>query len=137
MFCLTLTRNGSKWTPAWAGIALERPEGHKAKLVFAPREPKVSCTVALTVDDVGGIASSGTARIDATVVLDIASRKVQFGALLFGRACELESQATIGAQIEFSFKPTGQAATASHVFTHSAGVSQPRRAVATPNIRLL
>ncbi|WP_424632187.1 hypothetical protein [Bradyrhizobium sp. SYSU BS000235] len=115
LFCLTLTRNGSTWTPAWAGVALEHPEGHPAKLVFAPREPKVSCMVPLTVDDAGGIASSGSAPINATVVLDIASRKVQFGARLFGRTCELESQAIIGAQIEFLFNPTGQAATASHV----------------------
>lgn len=115
LFCLTLTRNGSTWTPEWAGIALDRSKAQPAKLVFAPREPKVSCTVPLMVDAAGGIASSGSALVDATVVVDIASCKVKFGARLFGRACELESQATIGEQIEFAFKPTGQASTASHV----------------------
>ncbi len=115
LFCLTLTRNGNTWTPAWTGVALEQPEGQPEKLVFASRDPKISCTMPLTVDDTGGIPSSGSASIDTTVVLDIVSSKVQFGARLFGRACELESQAAIGAQIEFAFKPIGQAATASHV----------------------
>ncbi len=115
LFCLTLTRKGGIWRPEWAGIALKRTEGQPAKLVFEPREPKVSCTVPLTVDAADGIPSSGSAQIDATVVLDIVSRKVRFGARLFGRICELESQATIGEQIEFVFEPSGQAATASHV----------------------
>jgi hypothetical protein len=115
LFCLTLTRHGNTWTPAWGGIKLEHVDGPQQKLVFSPRNPEVSCAVPLDVDAKGGIPSANQARIDATIVLDIANRKVRLGARLFGRECELESQATIGAKIEFGFKPTGTAATASHV----------------------
>jgi hypothetical protein len=115
LFCLSLTRHGSTWTPAWEGIRLEHVYEPRAKLVFEPRNPEVSCVVPLEVDAIGGIPSAHRARVDATIVLDIASRKVRLGARLFGRACGLESQATIGAKVEFSFKPTGSAATASHV----------------------
>jgi len=118
LFCLTLTRHGSSWTPAWEGIRLEHVDAPQPKLVFAPRNPEISCAVPLEVDAKGGIPSAHHARVDATIVLDIASRKVRLGARLFGRACELESQATIGAKIEFSFKPTGVAAAASHVLLH-------------------
>lgn len=115
LFCLTLTRHGSTWTPGWEGIKLEYVDAPQPKLVFASRSPEVSSVVPLEVDAKGGITSAQQARVDATIVLDIASRKVRLGARLFGRACELESQATIDAKIEFSFKSTGAAATASHV----------------------
>lgn len=115
LFCLTLARQGSTWKPAWDGIRLEHADAPRPKLVFAPRSPEISCAFPLEVDAEKGIPSAHRARVNATIVLDIASRKVRLGARLFGRACELESHAAIGTTIEFGFKPSGAAATASHV----------------------
>ena len=110
-----MTRQGETWTPAWAGVALKYPDAPQPLLELMPRNPEISCAVMLDVDANQGIASADEAKIDATIVLDIASRKVRFDARLFGRACALESKATIGATIGFGFKPTGPADVPSHV----------------------
>ncbi|MDF0495738.1 hypothetical protein [Bradyrhizobium yuanmingense] len=115
LFCLTLKRQGNTWTPAWEGISLKHVKGPPPKLEFVSRAPEISCAIPLDVDTGKGIPSANQARIDATIVLDIASRKVRLGARLFGRDCDLESKATIGAKIEFAFESADTAAAASEV----------------------
>lgn len=111
LFCLTLTRNGDKWTPGWSGVKLKENEG---SLVFDARPPKVTCSVLLEVDS-KGIQSVNDAKVDATIELDIVSKKVQFGARLFGRPCAFSADATIGAGLGFTITTSGVAATASIV----------------------
>lgn len=111
LFCLTLTRNGATWRPAWTGVKLQR-DGTTLK--FLDRDPEIRCTVPLAVE-AGGILSAQDAPVDATIALDIASRLVRLGARLFGRACELETEAAIGEEISFEFNPAGSAAAASIV----------------------
>jgi hypothetical protein len=101
LFRLQLKKDAGKWKHAWSGVALTPSDPNGPSLKFVTREPKVTCNLALDVDP-AGIRSSSGQELDAAIELDIVSRKVRFGARLFGRQCLLDAQATINEGVSFT-----------------------------------